>query len=91
MKRRGIDIVADGKRLEACWVGPGPHEAPTLVFLHEGLGCVGLWKDFPERLAAATGCGALIYSRAGDVYLHSLKIRKADAVAGLSCYRTSDD
>jgi len=38
---------------------------PTLVFLHEGLGSVGLWRTFPERLAAATGRRALLYSRAG--------------------------
>jgi hypothetical protein len=33
--------------------------------LHEGLGCVGLWGDFPEKLAAATGVGVFVYSRAG--------------------------
>ena len=33
--------------------------------LHEGLGCVGLWGDFPDRLAAATGAGVFVYSRAG--------------------------
>jgi pimeloyl-ACP methyl ester carboxylesterase len=38
---------------------------PTLVLLHEGLGCVGLWKDFPDRLAAATGRGVFAWSRAG--------------------------
>ncbi len=38
---------------------------PALVFLHEGLGSVALWRDFPERLARATGRRALIYSRAG--------------------------
>ena len=38
---------------------------PALVFLHEGLGSVALWRDFPERLAAETGRRALIYSRAG--------------------------
>ena len=38
---------------------------PALVFLHEGLGSVGLWRDFPARLAAATGRRALVYSRAG--------------------------
>ena len=38
---------------------------PALVFLHEGLGSVGLWRDFPDRLAAATGRRALLYSRAG--------------------------
>lgn len=50
---------------EARWIGPGPDEAPTLVFLHEGLGCVSMWKDFPDRLVAATKCGGLVYSRAG--------------------------
>lgn len=48
----------------ACW-GPPPSAAPTLVLLHEGLGCVALWRDLPERLADATGFGVLAYSRAG--------------------------
>jgi pimeloyl-ACP methyl ester carboxylesterase len=38
---------------------------PALVFLHEGLGSIALWRDFPARLAAATGRRALLYSRAG--------------------------
>jgi pimeloyl-ACP methyl ester carboxylesterase len=38
---------------------------PVLVFLHEGLGSVSMWKDFPDRVARATGCGALVYSRHG--------------------------
>ncbi len=42
-----------------------PGAEPALVFLHEGLGSVALWRDFPERLAEATGRRALIYSRAG--------------------------
>ncbi|MGB7241757.1 MAG: alpha/beta hydrolase [Sulfitobacter sp.] len=46
-------------------IGPGPDQAPTIVMLHEGLGCIALWRDFPEKLAAATGCGVLVYSRAG--------------------------
>jgi pimeloyl-ACP methyl ester carboxylesterase len=58
-------VVAAGHRLEVAWTGPSPAAAPTLVFLHEGLGCVALWRDFPARLAAATGCGALVYSRWG--------------------------
>lgn len=45
--------------------GPPPERAPTLVFLHEGLGCVALWRDFPERLAERTGWGAFAYSRQG--------------------------
>ena len=58
-------IVADGKRLEAAAFGPPPDDSPTLVLLHEGLGCVALWRDFPEKLAAATGLGVFVYSRAG--------------------------
>lgn len=54
-----------GHRLEAVWHGPGPAHAPTLIFLHEGLGCVSMWRNFPEVLARATGCGALVYSRLG--------------------------
>ncbi len=42
-----------------------PGAEPALVFLHEGLGSVALWRDFPARLAAETGRRALIYSRAG--------------------------
>jgi pimeloyl-ACP methyl ester carboxylesterase len=53
------------KQLEYVWHGPGAAEAPTLVFLHEGLGCVAMWRDFPEQLVAETGCGGLVYSRAG--------------------------
>jgi pimeloyl-ACP methyl ester carboxylesterase len=40
-------------------------EEPALVLLHEGLGSVGLWREFPQRLAADTGRRALMYSRAG--------------------------
>jgi pimeloyl-ACP methyl ester carboxylesterase len=53
------------QRLEYRMIGPGPDAAPTLVLLHEGLGCVGLWGDFPGRLQKATGCGVFVYSRAG--------------------------
>src|SRR5918995_1644294 len=52
-------------RLEYRMIGPSPDAAPTLVLLHEGLGSVGLWGDFPERLQAATGAGVFVYSRAG--------------------------
>ncbi len=50
-------------RLEYRMIGPPPSEAPTIVLLHEGLGCVGLWGAFPEQLAAATGAGVFVYSR----------------------------
>jgi pimeloyl-ACP methyl ester carboxylesterase len=57
------------QRLEYRMIGPRPDASPTLVLLHEGLGCVGLWGDFPDRLQKATGCGVFVYSRAG--YGHS--------------------
>lgn len=53
------------RQLEYRFVGPRPDDAPTLVLLHEGLGCVGLWGDFPQRLAAETGAGVFAWSRAG--------------------------
>lgn len=51
--------------LEYRMTGPAPDQAPTIVMLHEGLGSVGLWGDFPDRLQVATGAGVLAYSRAG--------------------------
>jgi pimeloyl-ACP methyl ester carboxylesterase len=61
----GGEVVADGKRLEAVAYGPPPDQARTIVMLHEGLGCIALWRDFPAKLAAATGHGVFAYSRAG--------------------------
>jgi pimeloyl-ACP methyl ester carboxylesterase len=52
-------------KIEAAWYGPQPDAAPTLVLLHEGLGCVGMWRDFPRRLAERSGYGVLVYSRPG--------------------------
>ena len=58
-------LTAGGARLEYVWYGPKPDQATTLVFLHEGLGCVSMWRDFPQQVAAATGCGVMVYSRRG--------------------------
>ena len=57
-------IDAAGHRLECARIAGG-RDAPTLVFLHEGLGSTKMWKDFPARVAAATGCPVLVYSRPG--------------------------
>ena len=54
-----------GKKIEAAWHGPAPEEAPTLVLLHEGLGSLAMWKEFPQQLAERTGHGVLVYSRPG--------------------------
>jgi len=51
--------------LETRWWGPPPDAAPKLVLLQEGLGCVALWRDFPEALADAARCGVFAYSRVG--------------------------
>jgi pimeloyl-ACP methyl ester carboxylesterase len=59
------EIVVGGRRIEAAWHGPAPERAPTLVLLHEGLGCVEMWRDFPARLAECTGYGVFVYSRPG--------------------------
>ena len=63
-QQRGEALV-DGKRLETLWIEPADKDRLTIVMLHEGLGSVALWKDFPQLLASRTGCGLLVYSRYG--------------------------
>jgi pimeloyl-ACP methyl ester carboxylesterase len=60
-------LPIDDMRLEYQVFGPAPDAgaAPTLILLHEGLGCVAMWKDFPQHLSEQTGCGVFAYSRAG--------------------------
>ena len=54
-----------GGEIEVATWGPSPDGTATILLLHEGLGCVMLWRDFPSRLAEATGCGVVAYSRLG--------------------------
>jgi pimeloyl-ACP methyl ester carboxylesterase len=54
-----------GTTLEYRWTAARVERTPALVFLHEGLGSAGMWRDFPNRVATATGCAALVYSRRG--------------------------
>ena len=56
--------LVDGVRLETRPI-PGDGGRPWLVFLHEGLGCVALWRDFPDKLAQRLGMPGLLYSRRG--------------------------
>jgi pimeloyl-ACP methyl ester carboxylesterase len=60
-------IDVSGHRLELVRLQPAQAaaDAPPIVFLHEGLGSVSLWRDFPQRVADATGAEAIVYSRAG--------------------------
>lgn len=54
-----------GSEIEYRIVGARRPDSCDLVVLHEGLGSVSMWKDFPEALAKATGCRAIVYSRHG--------------------------
>jgi len=62
-----VDIAWAGRpvRIEHAWVGVDDASAPLIVFLHEGLGSLAMWKDFPQQLCAAAGCRGLVYSRPG--------------------------
>ena len=66
-----------GHSLEYEWVGDDAARAPALVFLHEGLGSIRQWRDFPAQVAKATGRRALVYSRYG--YGQSDVLREARA------------
>ena len=58
-------VRAAGHDLECVLYPAHQLNRPTLVFLHEGLGSVAMWRDFPARVAQATGCRTLVYSRYG--------------------------
>src|ERR1700730_13113633 len=58
-------LTIGGSDLEYRMIGPAPDAAPTIVMLHEGLGCAALWGDFSDQLQAATSTGVFVYSRAG--------------------------
>ena len=62
-----IDIDWAGRpvRIEHSWVGVDDPQVPLLVFLHEGLGSLSMWKDFPQLLCQAAGVRGLVYSRPG--------------------------
>ncbi|RYZ18498.1 MAG: alpha/beta hydrolase, partial [Sphingobacteriales bacterium] len=61
--QEGISIV-NGIQLHTSrlYLYPG---RPTIVFLHDSLGCIALWRDFPQRLGAATQCNVFLYDRQG--------------------------
>ena len=62
-----VDVDAEGSqfRIEYQWVGRTDAQAPLLVFLHEGLGSIAMWRDFPARLCDAAGVRGLVWSRPG--------------------------
>ena len=58
-------VTVTGHRLEYTWTRPHDGAGPVIVFLHEGLGSTGLWRDFPARVSERTGLPALVFSRYG--------------------------
>jgi len=67
VRTRDFDVASGEATLRVRMVehdGSGDSR-PTIVFLHDSLGCIALWRDFPQRLASAAGCHALVYDRRG--------------------------
>ncbi len=60
LQRDGRDIA-----IEYQWISPEKQHRPLIVFLHEGLGCIAMWKDWPAQACAALDCRGLVYSRYG--------------------------
>jgi len=70
MQRAGtglVEVRLAGRTIdiEHAWVGTDDPDAPLAIFLHEGLGSVALWKDWPARVCDAGGLRGLVYSREG--------------------------
>jgi pimeloyl-ACP methyl ester carboxylesterase len=72
-------VLVQGHNLEVQRIPGRDREAPELVFLHEGLGSVSHWRDFPARVGEATGAAVTVYSRYGsgqsDVLIESRGVR----------------
>ena len=60
-----VDWAGRPVRIEHQWLRRDDRAAPLMVFLHEGLGSVSMWRDFPARLCDTLGCRGLVYSRPG--------------------------
>lgn len=70
-------VEAGGHRLEVERIDLGRVSRATLVLLHEGLGSVAMWRDFPGRLAHATACSVVAYSRYGYGRSDALTARRS--------------
>lgn len=60
-----VDWSGRSVRLEYQWIAPERTAAPLIIFLHEGLGSLSMWRDFPQQLCDAVGARGLVYSRPG--------------------------
>ena len=70
-------IIVNGVKIEISRIKSTRDKRSTLVFLHEGLGCISMWKDFPYQLSEKTGMGAVIYSRVGYGKSDSVKLPRS--------------
>ena len=65
MKTQEQYIQADGHRINTLQIGDIDPDKPTLVFIHGGLDCIGMWRQFPMQLCEKTGLAAIVYERWG--------------------------
>jgi pimeloyl-ACP methyl ester carboxylesterase len=65
LEKQDFFVTVQGRKLEVQCIGGTNNDAPTIVFLHEGLGSISLWRDFPSQIVERTGCDAVVYSRYG--------------------------
>ncbi len=65
MSELRLNVTLADRSVEVLWIAPRTAGGPTLVLLHEGLGSIGLWRDFPQALAERTGLAVLAWSRYG--------------------------
>ncbi len=73
MAFRQLSISSGGKTLRGHFIGQAATGKPTLVFLHDALGCTRFWRDFCHRLSERTGLPALVYDRLGAGYSDALE------------------
>ncbi|WP_343315478.1 alpha/beta hydrolase [Brucella sp. BE17] len=74
LTRRTLSLLPHLELDVAMWGPPAP--APQIILLHEGLGSIAEWRDFPQKLSEETGFGVVAYSREG--YGHSTPLRRVD-------------
>jgi pimeloyl-ACP methyl ester carboxylesterase len=65
LQKHAFHVSVRGRSLDVQRLSGLSPQASELVFLHEGLGSVSHWRDFPERVATSTGCQVTVYSRYG--------------------------
>ena len=66
-------LALEGGEIEYRYRPGASVDSPTLVFLHEGLGTLGLWRDLPARICEGTAYGSLVYSRFGNGFSSELQ------------------